>query len=469
MSKVHRHLSDLHRAISSNIFTYCDVLRFTPTMQQRQGLEIVQWETLAPRHLQKRRLSISSGQGTGKTTISWIIGSWRSLHHTDALTIVTAPTQRQCSDVWLAEGRRLVEAGDPVLSRLFTFTGRKMLIAGRPTWGCWTATSNKPENLQGYHEPGMTFIAEEASGIKRDIDEQIKGTLSNDDSLYVQIGNPNYRDCAFYDSFHSQRDQWHKLVFDARDSPLVSKQNIQRIIDEYGIDSDVFRVRVQGKFPLMDPNNLVSVEDAEACTKLDMYELARDLSPIHPDAFGGCPNQFGLDLARFGEDESTISQRRGCAIIGLEAFAKREPEQVLWRAFKMQDDIGWSNQNCFYSIDAGGMGQGLMGQAYRAGKRLLEFHTQSVPIRHDYGNLMAEAWFSLARQVKARKIYLPPDNRMIQQLTTRQYYLNRKGKLVLEEKDQYKKRGFDSPDRAEAVCMSTHDGFSAPLRISARK
>ena len=62
-----------------------------------------------------------------------------------------------------------------------------------------------------------------------------------------------------------------------------------------------------------------------------------------------------------------------------------------------------------------------------------------------------------ARLVRAQTVYIPRDNRLIQQLATRQYFTDLKGKLILEKKDDYIKRGHDSPDRADAIVMCFWD------------
>ena len=54
---------------------------------------------------------------------------------------------------------------------------------------------------------------------------------------------------------------------------------------------------------------------------------------------------------------------------------------------------------------------------------------------------------------------------MIQQLATRQYFTDLKGKLILEKKDDYIKRGHDSPDRADAIVMCFWDDVDADANI----
>src|SRR5690606_1268772 len=111
--------------------------------------------------------------------------------HYQGLVIVTAPTMKQCREVWLVEARRLMERALPALKKFVKITRTKVEIGGIPDWGVKTVTATREENAQGFHAEHMMVIAEEASGISREIMTQFKGTLSNPDALFLMIGNPN--------------------------------------------------------------------------------------------------------------------------------------------------------------------------------------------------------------------------------------------------------------------------------------
>ena len=62
-------------------------------------------------------------------------------------------------------------------------------------------------------------------------------------------GNPTRITGFFYDSHHKNRAAYNALHVDGRDSSRVDMKFIQTIIEMFGEDSDVFRVRVAGEFP----------------------------------------------------------------------------------------------------------------------------------------------------------------------------------------------------------------------------
>ena len=176
MSRLARRLGANYAAIREDVFKFCQALNFVPTWQQRELLEIVQRKT--PR----QRIACKSGKGPGKTTISGVIALWWALGNYGAKIIVTAPTMRQCKDVWLAEVRRTMANAEPWLQSLVRVTSTKVTIAGHPDWGIQTMTATSPEAGQGFHHPNLKVIVEEASGVERALIQALKDTLTNVDS-----------------------------------------------------------------------------------------------------------------------------------------------------------------------------------------------------------------------------------------------------------------------------------------------
>lgn len=466
-----RRFGEFYRNISEDIYKFCEALRFTPTWQQRQLLDAIM---AAKTGRGPRRIATRSGQGPGKTKSSVVGGLWCTLRDVDALTIVTAPTMRQCRDVWMVEARRTLEGADPMLKKIINVTKTKIEVMGRPDWGVKLVTATREENAQGYHQANMTVIGEEASGIPRDIITQFKGTLSNPDSLFILIGNPNTLDCAFHDCFSTQRSGWLNLHWNAEDTAkdypwILDPQRNKDLEEEFGRDSDVYRIRVLGEFPLSDPNCVLSVRELEEVAGPE-HMLAASRMERADDAGKGFARQFGIDLARYGGDESTIFQRSGNAIVDWAHFAHREPAEVIRASFGMQRKASWTDRDTTYVCDAGGMGQGSMHVFYEAGKSVVEFSNGGRAMDSEmYENRITEAWFRFAnKHVRPRRCMIPADPLTIKQLATRRYFTTRKGKLVLETKDEYAKRGYDSPDRADGIVYAFDDHVEAVGHVATR-
>lgn len=461
MSRSHRHFDVLYRAVASDIFKFAKAMNFQPTRQQAEVMRAVQ---RAADGNGCPRIAVKSGQGCGKSALSALVGLWFCFRRFNALTVVTAPSMRQCRTVWIEEARRLWDGADPSIKRFINITRSRVSVAGKTKWGVETVTATRVENAQGLHASDMMVIVEEASGLSREMFIQFLGTLSNKNPMMLAIGNPNSRDCFFFDCFNSLREHWECFTFNAEEIaeeyPWLVDPARNRLIEEmFGRESDPFRIRVLGEFPHKDPNCVVSNEDVEAC--MDSRLVIPCAKMVRPASRGGgAIKQFGIDFARFGGDENVIFRRSGNALIEWGYFAHTDPADVVDMAFRWQANAGWRDEEVQYVGDAGGLGQGVMHKFHRAGKRILEFHFNGKASDSSYENKISEAWFHAAQLIKDRQCYLPKDNLLISQLSNRRYYTNSKGKLVIESKDEYMRRGFESPDRADGAVLALYDGVT---------
>jgi hypothetical protein len=443
-----------------DIFALCKIMRFDPTAQQGQLLQAVQRNTFAPVAKRKKGIMVASGQGTGKTAASVVAITFRVIQDIDEQGIVSAPTMRQVRDVWMTEATRRIRASDPDFAKLFKIGTQKITLMGRPKWGVHTATATKPENFQGYHSRGLTVLFDEASGIARPIWQTAKGTTTQEDNMLLGIGNPNDRDTEFFDAFHKDRDLYTCFNWSGEDSPNVSKKHIQDMEDEYGRESDVFRVRVLGQFPLQSPNSVIAYEDLLYASR--GTDFNKKFKERLPGEESSDVRQIGIDWARFGSDESVAIARMNGAMVGMKIWNKTEPGHVADAVFKWQDSMGWKNHNTQYVVDAGGIGQGVLHKFYDSGKRVHEFHSNGVPNDSDqFDDCATESYFNLRVLTRAKLLHLKFDTLMFQQLTSRQYQFS-KGRgsnlYKLESKDEFLKRQgteeFTSPDRADALAMA---------------
>jgi hypothetical protein len=109
------------------------------------------------------------------------------------------------------------------------------------------------------------------------------------------ISNPTRLAGYFYDSHHSDQENWQTLGFDSEESPIVDEAYVKRIETKHGRDSDEFLIRVKGTFP-----NVEGIDDQGYVPLL----TEADLRPATHTALRG-RIKFGIDPAGDGEDEAT--------------------------------------------------------------------------------------------------------------------------------------------------------------------
>lgn len=466
-------------AIQADIFELCYWLRFDPMPHQAEVLQAVMDGEL--------RLAVKSGQGPGKTATSATIGLWWGLQDLDVRTIVTAPSMKQCKDVWLSEVAKWHAKAHPLLRKFIKVTRSRVYFGGfkrgaarHPNWRCELITASTSEAFQGQHNKRLNAIVEEASGVAPEIIEALKGTVSNYNNPWepdaaqgsiLMIGNPNTRESEFFRCFEDETSRWRKITIDAEAAPNVNPRKIIEHALDYGVDSPFYFVRVLGLFPDSDPCGIIRESDLRECVlrgTADERKVRINEALSHPALRN--QRQFGIDLARQGGDETVVYQRRGGLVVKPKIFvghSQFEPAHAIRWCFAQQIHSEWYDHQTLYVFDAGGMGQGVMHLFQEARKEYVPFHTQAKPTKPDFANKMSEAWFQLRRLTNERKIVLPDDPILFQQLTARHYELTKDGKILVEPKDKYMKRtGNPSPDRADALVMCFYQSGYTDTQIA---
>lgn len=88
-----------------------------------------------------------------------------------------------------------------------------------------------------------------------------------------------------------------------------------------------------------------------------------------------------------------------------------------------------------------------------AGWPVQKFHGGANPrySSGEYANQIAEVWTEGTSAIRRREWLLPNDEDLKGQLISRKTARNSKGLMTLESKEEMRKRGISSPDRADAV------------------
>ena len=180
--------------------------------------------------------------------------------------------------------------------------------------------------------------------------------------------------------------------------------------------------------------------------------------------------QFGIDLARFGGDESVAVARVNSSMLGMRTYAKWEPSDVIHDVFNWQRELNWSKASTTFCVDAGGMGQGILSSFYDTDRYVHEFHSHGKPVDPTrFNDKVTEAYWQLRVMSRERIMHLKEDNTAFQQLVGRQYRYT-KGLFRLESKDEYLKRvgtdEFTSPDRADAIAMAFYPHAYGSMAIA---
>jgi len=421
-----------------------------------------EWQQEALKALgNKPRVAIRSGHGVGKTALEAWTCLWFLFTRPFPKIPCTAPTQRQLYDILWPEISKWLERS-PLLKELFEWKQTKVAAKFAPErWFATARTASKSENMAGFHEEHILFVCDEASGIDDSIFETIEGALTTSDAKLLLCGNPTKNTGVFKRAFFEDRDLYHTLKISCLDTGRVTDEYSQLLIRQYGMDSDVVRVRVLGEFPKAEPDGLIALELIEAAMMRD--SLDGDIKQGHT-VF------IGADIARFGDDETVICSRVGGRVLDMTHYNKKDTMETVGRiidtAVGVMAACGKSRAAIYIDDDGvgGGVTDRLREVIYERGLNMSVFPCHNGGKPNDsghYANWATESWDILRQRFAAGTIQLPQDDELAAQLSARKYKVNSKGQMLLEDKGSYKKRCRRSPDRADALVLAFAGGNGA--------
>ena len=106
-------------------------------------------------------------------------------------------------------------------------------------------------------------------------------------------------------------------------------------------------------------------------------------------------------------------------------------------------------------IDSNGFGAGVLDRLRELGLPARGLNVSERAMAKDtYLNLRAELWFKAKAWLEGMDVSLPKDDALYAELAAPRYSFTSSGKMQVESKDNMKRRGVKSPDRADAVCLA---------------
>jgi hypothetical protein len=408
----------------------------------------------------KIRIAVSSGKGIGKSAlISWLT-EWaeQTLEHTRG--VVTANTETQLrTKTWaeLAKWHGLLLAP---LRDMFKLEGTSLHASDKSAQRTWRIdaipnSEKNPEAFAGLHNKGRRiFVAfDEGSSISDAIYETTDGIMSDADTVVIWIvfGNPTRAAGRFRESIEGRlRALWHSRKIDNRTVKITDKEEQAALVAAYGEDSDYVRVNVRGEFPRAASTQFIARDLVEAAARREPGYIASD------------PVVLGVDVARFGDDASVITPRRG-------RDARSMPWTIMRGLDTMQVAAKVVEQATFLYADAvfideSGVGAGVLDRVRQIGLRPgvmlagVNFGGRGGVVRMISGDQIrvhdfSAAMWSLMRDWLALGS-VPDDQELIADLTGREYGYDADMAIQLERKADMKKRGLASPDKADGLALT---------------
>lgn len=413
--------------------------------------------------------AVPSCFGSGKDWIASRLAAWWVA--TGGIVVATSNSFPQLRDIFWRELIRAWKAGD---------------LPGAPSRGTdlrWELDTGAfaigrkpddtdPEGFQGYHGKRILVIVDEANGVSPQLWTASNGLVVNQASRRLAIGNPFEPTGPFYDA--CRLSTWTVLPISVFDTPNFTGEPVpekaqEELVSPFWVDerrkeglegTPWWQAKVLGQFPDTASNAIVPLAWVEAARARGHITDAREWA--------------GLDVARFGTDDSVLVEGSGNGPEGVTIVHGQDTMQVAGMGMAYLQ-----RRRGALAVDVIGVGGGVV-------DRIREQHPPgqllavNVAERPDHDpdllvNLRAQVWWDVRRQLDPNttdeplsfaRLDDPTYQRLRAELTAPTYRMTSSGKVQVESKDEMKARGLPSPDVADAFCLALYARSRARRRVS---
>lgn len=393
------------------------------------------------------REAVASGHGIGKSALTaWII-LWIMSTRPYAKGIVTANTGDQLrTKTWGELGKWRTRC---IVGHWFEYNNGKGSMAlyhskYPESWrvDAQTCREENSEAFAGLHAANSTpfYIFDEASAVPDSIWEVAEGGLTDGEPMFFVYGNPTRNSGKFRDCFGRNKHRWNGRQIDSRKAKMTNKKLINQWEDDWGEDSDFFRVRVKGMFPRGGDMQFIPSDS--------VFESMKRGSGRY---LGDDPLILGVDLARGGNDNCMLHFRRGKDAVSEKTYRiPGEKSRDSMRVVSLIITVLDRHKPDVTFLDETGLGGPIVDRLTQLG-----YHVVGVNFGADaddkkkYVNKSSEMWWRM-REWIMNGGSVPDDPQLERELTTREYSHNDKDQLVLQRKKDMK----ESPDWADAIALT---------------
>lgn len=329
------------------------------------------------------KIAVSSGNGAGKTTLVCFLILWfLSTRTRPKITVTSSRFSQLLSTTWreLKIWKERCLIGD-----FFEYKSESIFLKNHQyNWSANAKSWNigNPQSFAGEHAKNMMILFDEASGIPDIIWDVARGAMTTQGSCYfIAFSNPTKRYGRFYECF-KEKSSWitKKVDITTCSSSIINPEIIKEWKEEWGEDSDDYRVHVKGEFPELASNQLIATNYIESFINTKTKENF------------DIPVNIGIDVAT-GEakDYSAIVIRR-----------KNIITEIIREKLRLNDflslitDILKKYKTNTLAIDTVGVSCGLVQDLENLNYQVIKICGQAKAINKDrFINRRAELYFKL--------------------------------------------------------------------------
>lgn len=403
---------------------------------------------------------------SGALAMAW----WVATRGPDSMVQSTAPTYAQVKTLLWAELQKFhLTHGLP--GRITQDTRWMMPYHGQGannTTDVMVGQGRKPADtgdavmhaMQGLHRPaGVLAVADEACGISDSIFAGLQRITTGPEDRVLAIGNPTDPSTEFARIFREEPEDWHLITISAFETPNFTGEWVPETLKksmpqpdwvelrrkEWGEDSNRWKAEVLAEFPDTADDGLFNMTLVNAAVSSVTRKKSETTAPV-----------LGVDVARFGTDRSVVVANWNGHVEHVDDWQGLDTIESARRIA----DIAKRLEAREIRIDAIGIGAGVKDNLARLVSDHCDIYEMignaASPSFMQWYNARAYWYDTLRGRIAAGEIDLPDHDQMIEEFRLIRYSL-RDTSLLIESKEDMRRRGIKSPDFLDAVIYATAD------------
>ena len=416
----------------------------------------------------QKRISVRGPHGLGKTALSSWIVLWFALTReaagVDWKIPTTASAWRQLQRfLWPEITKWSKRLNWEKIAFRGPFSERTELLSISLKLGdgeAFAVASNDSQKIEGAHADSLLYLFDEAKAIPPPTWDSAEGAFSAGNCIWLSASTPGEPLGRFFE-IQSKRagyeDWWtrHVTLKETIAAGRVSPEWVEARKRQWGENSSVFKNRVLGEFSSDDDGGVIPLSWIELANERwqDWVENGRP----------GWLDRLGVDVGTTGDKTVFARRLTGNVIMSLDYLPKPNPVVATMEIAGRVKGILAANPTARGVIDVVGIGAGVVHRLAEQKMRVEGFgaaeRSDALDISGEIGfaNKRAAAWWGFREMLDPtsdHNVALPPDDVLTGDLTAPKYRMQSGGRLLIESKDEIKKRLGRSTDAADAVIMA---------------
>jgi len=297
--------------------------------------------------------------------------------------------------------------------------------------------SDNPDSMRGSYANGVV-LDEYAMG-KDIFDEIVRPMLLNTNGWVVIPSTPKGQNHFYKLWLKSQSGlkDWWGGMYTARTSGVISEEELKSIEEQS--TKNMFRQEYLCDFMASSDDILIKLDEVYVAQQRQyrLEEIAHSAVII------------GVDCARFGNDRTVISVRKGLQAFPCRYYQGLKTEEITDRVIEVIKDFGYDG----ICIDQA-FGSGVIDRLREFGySNVYEVNFNMASGDDHYKNKRSEMWGKMAEWIR-KEGAIPNDSDLTEELTAVHYGFSGVDQIKLEGKDVVKKRLGKSPDVADSLALT---------------